>query len=714
MQCANHPDRKAMGYCEKNNRYLCEECAKCQSPGMYCKYRPKCVIWELSRHESETKAEEKTPGEVAPAEEVKEEKPPAEETVTVSFGKEGASVQVPKGSTIYDASQKADVFINATCGGRGACGKCKVRVISGDFKMDEKRVYHLSQAEVDNNWVLACQAAINSDLEAQVPDEVLYRKMQITEAGEGISEEIADEGPLSPLVQALTVELTPPTLDDSASDLSRLRRALSGAGLEGEKVTCHLDVMRQMPRTLRENNWKVTVVLADNLCSRQIIRVLPPEDTDLWGLAIDMGTTSVVAYMVNLKTGEVAGVSSTQNSQVACGDDVISRIICADNQEGLERLHRYGMETINELIGEVAQITGVDRRNMVSVTVAGNTVMTQSLLKLDPRYIRREPYVPVSGTFPLLEACDVGININPRAPVFIFPGIAAYVGGDITSGIVHSGVAREEPVSVFLDIGTNGEIVLGNKDWLVAASCSIGPAFEGGGLRHGMRAIPGAIDCFEISDDGRVEWHVIGDARPRGMCGSGIIAVLSELFRHGILDPNGKFNREADTERLRESEASYEYVVARAEEAELGEDIVLAEEDVATLVQSKAAVYGGVQTLLKNVGVSQDMIERIYIAGGFGKYLDMDHCIAIGMLPDVERSKYRYLGNTSIMGAYKALLYERYRDEAQLVSESMTYVDFSSSNRFFREYQASMFLPHTNPEEFPSVKEALKKESQGR
>jgi len=704
MQCANHPDRNAIGYCEKNNRYLCEECAKCQSPGIYCKFRPKCIIWELSRHGFGAEVEEKAPEKAAPAKEAGEEKPPAREMVTVAFGKEGPSVEVPKGSTIYEASQKAGVFINATCGGKGACGKCKVRVVSGDFEMDPVRAYHLSRAEADNNWVLACQTAVNGDLLVEVPDETLYRKMQISEAGEGISDEIADEGPPTPLVRAVYVELPPPTLDDSASDFARLRRALSSAGLEGEKVTCHLDVLRKMPRTLRENDWKVTVVLAEDLCAKRIIRILPPDKTDLWGLAVDMGTTSVVAYLVDLKTGKVAGVSSTQNSQVACGDDVISRIICADKPEGLERLHRYGVETINELIGEVTQVAGVDSRDIVSAAVAGNTVMTQSLLKLDPRYIRLEPYVPVSSSFPLLEASDIDMDINPRAPVYIFPGIAAYVGGDITSGIVYSGVAHREPVSLFIDVGTNGEIVLGNKDWLVAASCSTGPAFEGGGLRYGMRAIPGAIDRFVINENFEPEWHVIGDLRPSGMCGSGVIAMLAELFRCGILAPNGRFDRDAGAKRLRETETGRGYVVALADETELGEDIVLTEEDVRTLMQSKAAVYGGIRTLLKDVGISQEMIDEIYIAGGFGKHLNIDHCITIGMLPDVDRSKYGYLGNTSIMGAYKALLYDRYRNEAEEVSESVTYVDFSSSDVFFQEYQASMFLPHTNPEEFPSVK----------
>jgi uncharacterized 2Fe-2S/4Fe-4S cluster protein (DUF4445 family) len=400
-------------------------------------------------------------------------------------------------------------------------------------------------------------------------------------------------------------------------------------------------------------------------------------------------------------------MSSRLNAQVVCGDDVISRIVCASDPKGLERLNMLGLGTINELISEVCDAAHMDPRDILSVSLAGNTVMTHSVLKLDPTMIRKEPYVPVASSFPILEAGDLNLRAHPRACVFVMPCIAAYVGGDITAGVIHAGLHKDERVTLFIDVGTNGEMVLGNRDWLVTASCSTGPAFEGGGLKNGMRAVPGAIDRVSIDPKtGEPTWHTIADDPPRGICGSGVIELLAELFRHGFLAPNGDLN-EGTTDRIRRNEVGLEYLVATREEGESGKEVALTEDDIQTLIQSKGAVFAGIVSLLKNVGMSIDNIDRILIAGGFGAHLNIDNCVTIGMLPDVDRSKFKYIGNSSIKGAYRALLFQEAREEALKVSESMTYIDFSSNDIFFQEYQSALFLPHTHDNLFPSAKQPL-------
>lgn len=703
MYCVNHKDREGKGYCSKYNRYLCEECMKCQDPGLYCKFRKACVVWERDRHGRSLDE----PAKPKPSAPPPEAHPPAE--VKVEF-EDGKTALVPRGSTIYEASQKAKAFINATCGGRGACGKCKVIVKEGDVVRDPAYDYHLSEEEKNNGWVLACQTTVESDIKVEVPDAAITQWLRITDAGKGMMEEIVGEAYISPMVETIPVEMPPPTLDDPVSDYRRLIRELVRLKKDPKNITCYLDVLRYLSARLREGDWKVTVALGQRGAQREILWVRPGTTARYpLGMAIDVGTTSIVVSLVDLLDGRVLAMSSRLNAQVSCGDDVISRIIYASKKGGLERLHSLGVNTINEVINEVCTAAREDPRDVVSVVVAGNTVMTHLLLKLDPSNIRKEPYIPTASTYPIIDAGDIGLAVHPRAGVFVMPCVAAYVGGDITAGVIHSGMHKDSRVTLLIDVGTNGEMVLGNKDWLVTASCSTGPAFEGGGLKHGMRAVPGAIDQVEIHPQtGIPRYHTIAEDPTRGICGSGVISALAELFSKGFLAPNGKL-KEGTSERIRRNEVGLEYVIAKAEECDLCKEVVLTEDDIQTLIQSKGAVFAGIESLLKNVGMTLDGIDRILIAGGFGAHLNINHCITIGMLPDIDRSKFEYIGNSSLKGAYRALLFEEAREEALKVSESMTYIDFSSNDIFFQEYQSALFLPHTHDYLFPSIKAENKK-----
>jgi uncharacterized 2Fe-2S/4Fe-4S cluster protein (DUF4445 family) len=334
--------------------------------------------------------------------------------------------------------------------------------------------------------------------------------------------------------------------------------------------------------------------------------------------------------------------------------------------------------------------------------------MIHLLLQIEPRYIRREPYIPSVSEFPVLKAKDIGLKTNPLAAVFIMPGPAAYVGGDIVSGMIYAGFHREDPLTLFIDVGTNGEIVLGNKDWLMTASCSAGPAFEGGGVRYGMRAEEGAIEKVAIDPESlKPSFTTVGGVSPRGICGSGMIDLLSEMMINGVIDQSGKFALDLKHPQMKTDGDRNVYIVAPAKETAFDEDIVFSEMDIDNLLRSKGAVYAGFTVLLGEAGLDFSMVERVLITGGFGQYLDKEKAISIGLLPDIEREKIEYLGNSSIAGAYLALLSNDLRQESVTVSNGMTYIDFSSNTHFMDEYTSALFLPHTNMEAFPSVKEKL-------
>jgi uncharacterized 2Fe-2S/4Fe-4S cluster protein (DUF4445 family) len=340
------------------------------------------------------------------------------------------------------------------------------------------------------------------------------------------------------------------------------------------------------------------------------------------------------------------------------------------------------------------------------VVLSGNTTMIHLLLGIEPRYIRREPYIPSISSFPILKAGHVGLKVNPTAAVFVMPGPAGYVGGDIVSGLIYTGFHREAPVTLFIDVGTNGEIVLGNNEWLMTASCSAGPAFEGGGIRWGMRAEEGAIEKITIDPDTLAPtFSVVGEVPPRGICGSGMIDLLSEMFLTGIIQPTGKFNVDDDHPRITKDGDETAYILAYAHETSVDKDILFLESDIDNLIRSKGAVYAGFRVLLNQTGMDFSMIDRLIITGGFGQYLDLEKAVTIGLLPDIDRSKFQYLGNSSIGGAYMALLSKTYRKEAIDISNRMTYVDFSSNNQFMDEFTSAMFIPHTDLNAFPSVKQ---------
>jgi len=524
----------------------------------------------------------------------------------------------------------------------------------------------------------------------------------------------------NPAVRLFELDIEPPTLDDQTSDFDRLRRALQQQyGVE--EIRAELPEIRRMGTALRHASWKVTVALEmrdwvyGTYLPPRLLRVYPtafPQAS--MGLAVDLGTTSVVAYLLDFPTGRVIDSASAYNKQITCGEDVISRIIYARRKHGLERLQKLAVETINGLVAELRERNNIEPREIHEVAVAGNTTMTHLLLGMEPRYLREEPYIPGISSPPKLIAQELDLHVNPVARVHVLPSVGAYVGGDITAGVISSGMYATDKLTLFIDIGTNGEMVLGNKDWLLSCACSAGPAFEGGGVGDGMRASPGAIEDVFIDD---VTWEpafrTIDDAAPVGICGSGLIDLLGELFVTGLLDKSGHLDVEAPTARVRMSNGVPEYIVCRQGESGAEKDIVLTESDISSLIRAKAAIYAGFEVLCASVGVDLADVEQIFVGGAFGQYLNVDKAIRIGLLPDQPVEKFHFLGNTSALGAFAALLCVNIRHEVIDVAAKMTYLELSADNSFMDEYTSALFLPHTDLTGFPSVRAALEQRAAG-
>ena len=688
-KCINHPDRETSYLCMKHQTYLCEECLHCKDPKIYCKYRPSCPIWFMSKHKESWDAE--VPQETAEA------------ALTVTFQPDGQTVTVSKGTTLLDAAHLADVHVNASCNGKGSCGKCKLVVKDG--AVDAPPTPLLSESEKTKGYVLACQSKLAGDVTVSIPEEALERKLKIAGMGQAVSEEVkglVDE--IDPMLKTIPLTLSPPTLTDSVSDLDRLHRGLKKEGIDVERLNVGITVMRQLAEAVRQDNWNVTMSIIQRKCANEILDVKPGNGAQpSLGLAIDVGTTTIVVYLVDMQNGAVLAATAGHNRQAGCGDDVINRIVCAE-KDGVKKLSRMALSTINDLIGEALDSAGAKVDDIRNVVVSGNTTMAHLLLAIEPRYIRRDPYIPTVSDFPILKAGEIGLKANPIAAVFVMPGPASYVGGDIVSGVLYTGFHREEPLTLFIDIGTNGEIVLGNRDWLMTAACSAGPAFEGGGIRWGMRAEEGAIEKVTI-DSKTLEptLSTVGDQSPRGICGSGMIDLIAELLKAGIIDRSGQFSREIDNPRVRLIGDEAAYVLVYADRTPIGEDIVFTASDLKNLIYSKGAVYAGFTTLLAEAGLDFSMVERMIITGGFGQYLNIEKAVAIGLLPDIDREKFAYMGNSSIKGAYMALLSTEFRQEARQICNQMTYVDFSSNPSYMDEFTSALFLPHTDLKAFPSV-----------
>lgn len=632
--------------------------------------------------------------------------------VNVTFLPDNISFKTPRGTNLLHAAAMAGVEIYSNCGGQGSCGKCRAIIKSGNFKTTTST--HLKKEETDAGAVISCLTSVEGDLLVDVPVESRMRegkKIAVTSALGYLEDLLAKEGlGIDPLTRKIQINLPPPSLDDNISDLDRIKRELNRNGIDGEGAIFPFGLIKRLGSILRDGSWSITLTLLDYEDRKEIVDIRPGDRSGKrFGIAVDIGTTSIVVYLVDLTNGKVLETSSSYNAQVKCGDDVISRIVYTEREGGLDHLNRLVIDNISELIGKAVSNANVDPSEIELLIASGNTTMAHLFFGVDPKYIREEPYIPTANLFPHVRAGDLGIKINEDAVVYAVPGVASYVGGDITSGILASGLYKSRELSLFIDIGTNGEIVLGNEDWLMAAACSAGPCFEGGGVRYGMRATEGAIEEVVIDPDTfEVRLGVIGNTRPAGICGSGMIDAVAEMFLTGVIDQRGKIQRDINSNRILEKEDGLEFVLAWESESGIGKEIALTEADLDNIMRAKAAIYAGFSILLKEAGLDFSMMEKIIIAGGFGKYINVKRAIMIGLLPDLPPEKFVFLGNTSIAGAYLALTSREMLKRAEEIAKKMTYIELSVSRSFMDEYVSALFLPHTDMSAFPSVAGLLK------
>jgi uncharacterized 2Fe-2S/4Fe-4S cluster protein (DUF4445 family) len=644
-------------------------------------------------------------------------------THKVTFLPYEISVDVPDRETLLRAAMDAGVHVNASCGGEGVCGKCRILVEEGAVEagVTEK----LSREDVAQGYRLACRALVTGDVVARIPVEsaidagVLNKyssPRRTAHIQEMNLEQLKEEGLFLAPVEKKYLELPQPTIQDNLPDLSRLISYLKLKHQE-HGLEVDLSVIRKIPDLIREEDFKVTATLLRPVHSGGKTRLINVQAGDTTGksyaIAMDIGTTTIYGQVIDLISGDVLAEQGEFNGQISYGEDVISRIVFAEKAGGLEKLHDVVIRTINGVLRKIVQRSGVDPENIATITLAGNTTMTQLLLKVNPRYIRRSPYVPASTLFPPLKAVDLGMELGGHVTALVYPAISSYVGGDIVAGVMGSGLYRTEDLTLFLDIGTNAEIVIGNRDWMACAACSAGPAFEGGGIKFGMRAAKGAIEDFSLDPVNYDPMIItIGNVRPKGICGSGLITAVAIMFETGVINNLGKFNRDLGTDRIRENEGVWEYVLARKEQTQIERDIVLTEIDIENLIRAKGAIYSGCMTLLKEVGLSIADIQRIILAGGFGSYVDLPKAMAIGLLPEIDPAKVTFIGNGSLMGAKMSSLTNQIRKDVVEVTQKMTNFELSDTGSYMDNYVAALFLPHTDMDQFPSVKARMEARKQ--
>ena len=637
---------------------------------------------------------------------------------TVNFEGIPEPVTVQTGALLSEAAQMAGVEITQPCGGQGRCGRCALQVKSGAVR--RRSTVRLSEEDISQGYALACQTVIEGDITVAVPPQEKIERLLTTDRTVAeVTVPFGYDPETDQTIRRVVLSMSPPDMSDQTDDWSRFKTALRReTGIEEVEVS--LDLLQRIGEVLRQSDWQVMAVLDNGTWDfpvhpARLIDVHPVTETDdapIWGVAIDIGTTTVTVWLVDLITGTVRAQVAQYNQQISRGEDVVSRIIYAGKNGGGKQLRSLVLETINDLITlackRIKSQTPVTPANVVKATVVGNSTMVHLLLGIPAESIRAMPFITAVNHVPAFTSKQVGLNILPDATVDILPGVASYVGADITAGVLSSGVDETDKVTLFMDIGTNGEIVLGSKEWLVTCACSAGPAFEGAGVEHGMRATKGAIE--EVWINGQTyepTYRVIGGIKPRGLCGSALISLLAEMFHNGVVDKAGNINSTLDIPRVREGEHGWEYVIAWGNETGHGKDICITHVDIDNLLRAKAAIYAGFTVLSDSVGVSLEWVEQVLIGGSFGKYINVEKAIEIGLLPDLPWERFKFLGNTAVRGAYLALLDREARSRVTGVADRMTYIELSADNTFYEAFMSALFLPHTDASRFPSVEAAV-------
>ena len=636
----------------------------------------------------------------------------------VKFLPDNKTVEAKKGQTILSACLSAGIYINSSCGGDGVCGRCKVIVKKGN--VSSHPTGRLTIEERKRNYYLACLTTIQSDLEVELPAESRLELDKLSQEELNLrlkgfysgSEEIEAAKSLladdifshSPLATKLYLEIPAPDLDDKISDLERLYREIRRKQ-DIPIMQTGLTNIKHMGELLRSSDWKVTVTLGRRNGTTEIV-FLEPGDTSQYnyGLAFDIGTTTISGQLIDLNSKKVLGTKATYNKQASFGSDVITRIIYAKERDGLERLHHAVIDEMNNMAQALIKEHSINLNDLTCAVCAGNTTMIHLLLKVDPTYIRRSPYVSTANFVPVVRAAEAGIKINPRGLLFCIPGVSSYVGGDVVSGVLSCGMDNEDDLCLLIDIGTNGEIVLGNKDFLIACAASAGPAFEGSGVSCGMRASNGAIQNVKIKrSNKRASFDTVGGLKAKGICGSAYIDIIAEMLRIGLIDKAGVIKSE-DGKQIKQGQFGKEFIITTSANTQTGSDIIITEADIENIKRAKAAIFAGASALLKHMSLDFKDLKKVFIAGGFGNYINVENAKTIGLLPDLDKQRFIFVGNSSLSGAGQALLFNQAMRQTEEIAKKITYFELSVEPGYMEEYMAALFFPHTDLSRFASLK----------
>jgi uncharacterized 2Fe-2S/4Fe-4S cluster protein (DUF4445 family) len=623
----------------------------------------------------------------------------------VTIKPDGKTVWVLEGTTIYEAIEEAGIIIKSECGGAGVCGSCRVKVVNGRYE-DHGSERFLSTKELEESNVLACRAEIKGNLTVEIPiTSRLFEQKILTE---GIEKEVR----VSPWIQKYHVQTVKPTLEDQRFDLDRIMKTLQSqtsrkvqTNLKGFQNTpgsaqVSLEVLRLLPESLREEDFSVTVVLAGD----EIVGIESGNKSDrCYGVAFDIGTTTVVGYLLNLRNGKQLGIASRTNPQTSIGDDVITRINYAStNTDGLEKLHEKIVTCLNEIIDELVKGAGIERTDIYEISTVGNTTMNHLLLKLNPKYLALNPYVGVLREGLSVEARDIGIHINPCGKVYSMPNIAGFVGGDTVAVILASQIHKSREIKFAIDIGTNGELIMGNRERLIACSTAAGPAFEGARITYGMRASDGAVEKVVINKDD-VEINTIGASKPIGICGTALIDSIAELLKAGIIDTNGRMKKADELPEhtpafIRERLITHDnhgssFVLVPDRMSQSGREILLTQKDVRETQLAKGAIAAGYTILKETLGIDDNDIKEVLLAGAFGNYIRREQAKQIGLLPDIPIRRIKFIGNAAGSGSKMVLVSRAFRQEAMQISNNTQYIELAVSKDFHKTFVEAMFFP---------------------
>ena len=635
----------------------------------------------------------------------------------VTFEIEGGKpvqIECNIGDNLLELARRANVAIDAPCSGNGSCGKCRVKLLEGEVESVPSR--HISDEEYNAGWRLSCCSKVVGDCTVLVPDIASAYQSRMKTADLSSPQEVAifkkaqedmEKGGLTmenPF-RALVLTMDAPSEADTMPDIERLQWAVTAA-TGCEKVEVPYAVMVRLAHVLRENDFSVCVKGEQAGDTFRCMEICAPDDTKLVGCAIDIGTTTVTMVLVDLENGEILAKGSSGNGQIRYGADVINRIIESSRPGGKKKLQDAIIkETLTPIIANLCKASSISARSILRLVIGANTTMNHLLVGVEADPIRMDPYIPSFFKWEGLKAGDLHLPANPGAEVVIAPNIGSYVGGDITAGTLATMMWDSDEMTLFIDLGTNGEIVFGNRDFLMSCACSAGPAFEGGDISCGMRATDGAVEAVTIDKESmEPTLTIVGDEgqKPVGICGSGIIDIIAELFCAGIVNARGQFIREGKRV-LRDKYGSGRYVLAFPEESETGREVSINEVDIDNFIRAKGAIYSGIDTLLQSVDMTFECIQRVFVAGGIGSGINMKNAVRIGMLPDVDLETYHYIGNSSLTGAYAMVVSDGAIEKCHEVGANMTYLELSTYPGYMDSFVAACFLPHTDAKRFPSV-----------